>query len=226
MMRFAVSLLAVSLLALPVAARATTFTEGTDYVRVIPAQQTTVPKGKAEVMEVFSYGCPVCNAFQPVMEKLRASLPPNAQVVFLPASFNNTAEDWPVFQRAFFAAQLLGIAERAHQAMYDAVWKTGELGTVVPGANRLKEHQPTLEEVARFYARVGGVTEQQFLAMANSFGVDSKIRAADAQIIAMHVEGTPSLIINGKYRVTRDWRASSDTLIELVKYLIAKDGGT
>src|SRR5262249_2606348 len=133
MMRFAVSLLAVSVLALPVAARATTFTEGTDYVRVIPAQQTTVPKGKAEVMEVFSYGCPVSNAFQPVMENLRASLPPNAQVVFLPASFNNTAEDWPVFQRAFFAAQLLGIAERAHQAMYDAVWKTGELGTVVPG---------------------------------------------------------------------------------------------
>jgi len=223
MMRFAVFLLALSVLALPAGAQATKFAEGTDYVRVLPPQQTTVPKGKSEVMEVFSYGCPVCNTFQPIMEKVRVSLPPNAQVVYLPASFNNTAEDWPVFQRAFFAAQLLGIAERTHQAMYDAVWKTGELGTTVPGANRLKERQPSIEDVARFYARVGGVPAQQFLAMANSFAVDSKIRAADAQITAMHVEGTPSLIVNGKWRVTRDWRGSSDTLIELLKYLLAKD---
>jgi thiol:disulfide interchange protein DsbA len=223
MMRFAASLLAISVLALPAVVRATTFAEGTDYVRVLPAQQTTVPKGKAEVMEVFSYGCPVCNAFQPVMEKLRVSLPPNAQVVYLPASFNNTSEDWPTFQRAFFAAQFLGIAERTHQAMYDAVWKTGELATIVPGTNKLKERQPSIDEVARFYARVAAVNAQQFVAMANSFGVDSKMRAADAQILAMHVEGTPSIIINGKYRVTRDWRAGSDQLIELVKFLIAKD---
>ena len=31
-----------------------------------------------------------------------------------------------MFQRAYLAAQSLGIAERTHQAMFDAVWKTGE----------------------------------------------------------------------------------------------------
>jgi thiol:disulfide interchange protein DsbA len=158
-----------------------------------------------------------------MVEKLRHSLPPNAQLVYLPASFNNTAEDWPVFQRAFFAAQFLGVAERSHQAMFDAVWKTGELATSDYSTNRLKEKQPTIEQVANFYARVAGVDPQKFLAMANSFGVDAKMRAADAQIIAMHVSGTPTMIVNGKYRVTRDWRQSSDQFIELIKYLIAKD---
>lgn len=225
MMRFAASLLAVAVLAVPVGARATTFTEGTDYVLVTPAQQTTVPKGKAEVMEVFSYGCPVCNAFQPIMDKVRVTLPANAQLVFLPASFNNTSEDWPMFQRAFFAAQALGIAERTHEAMFDAVWKTGELGITVPGGNRLKQPLPSIADAARFYNRVAGVSPEQFLAMANSFGIDSKIRAADAQILAMHVDATPTLIVNGRYRVIRDELQNNDQLIELVKYLVAKESG-
>ena len=51
------------------------------------------------------------------------------------------------------------------------------------------------------------------------------MRAADAQIIAMHVSGTPTLIVNGKYRVTRDWRSNFDQFIELIKFLVAKDSG-
>lgn len=131
-----------------------------------------------------------------------------------------------MFQRAFFAAQMLGIADRTHQAMYDAVWKTGELATVDPSSHRLKDPQPTIEAAARFYQRVAGTPAQQFLAMANSFGVDSKIRAADAQILAMHVESTPTLIVNGKYRVMRESVATNQELVDLVRYLVAKESGS
>ena len=224
MTRLIAALLALAALLQPPAAPGATWSEGVQYVRLAPPQQTTVPSGKAEVMEVFSYGCPACNAFQPVMEKLRRSLPANAQLVYLPAAFN-PAEDWPMFQRAFLAAQALGIAERTHQAMFDAVWKTGELGIMAPGSNRLKEPLPSIADAARFYARVAGVDPQKFLSMANSFGVDSKIRAADAQILAMHVDATPTLIVNGKYRVIRDSLQTNDQLIELVKYQVAKESG-
>jgi thiol:disulfide interchange protein DsbA len=224
MIRFACSLLAVALLMLPPGVRAATWSEGTHYVRLAPPQQTTVPAGKVEVMEVFSYACPACNAFEPVMEKLRHALPPNAQLTFLPAAFN-PAEDWPMFQRAYLAAQALGIAERTHQAMFDAVWKTGELAVVNPSTNRLKDPLPSIADAARFYARVAGVNPQQFIAMANSFGIDSKIRAADAQVLAMHVDSTPTLIVNGKYRVLRDSVTGNDQLIELVKYLVARESG-
>src|SRR5436305_14365117 len=46
--------------------------EGTNYFAVNPPQPTTVPAGKVEVMEVFSYACPACNAFQPIMKQLKA----------------------------------------------------------------------------------------------------------------------------------------------------------
>ena len=217
-------LLPLAIFTLAAGARAATWTEGVQYARITPAQQITVPAGKVEVLEVFSYGCPACNAFQPTMDKLRHALPANAQLAFLPAAFN-PAEDWPMFQRAFLAAQALGIAERTHQAMYDAVWKSGELGIIVPGTNRLKSPLPSIADAASFYARVAGINPQQFLAMANSFGIDSKMRAADAQIVAMHVDSTPTLIVNGKYRVIRDELKNNDELIELVRYLVAKEGG-
>jgi thiol:disulfide interchange protein DsbA len=231
MIRFTLSLLATAIVMLPPAARAApttpaapaaTWTEGVQYVRLTPPQQTTVPSGKVEVMEVFSYACPACNAFQPVMEKLHHVLPPNAQLAFLPAAFN-PQEDWPMFQRAFFAAQALGIAERTHQAMFDAVWKTGELAIATPGSNRLKDPLPSIADAAHVYARLTGIDPQKFLAMANSFGVDSKIRAADAQILAMRVDSTPTLIVNGKYRVIRDSLQNNDQLLELVKYLVGRE---
>ena len=68
-------------------AQAQAWAAGVHYA-VIPTQRTNVPAGKVEVMEVFSYGCPACNSFRPVMKKIKAALPPNAQLTYLPASWN------------------------------------------------------------------------------------------------------------------------------------------
>jgi thiol:disulfide interchange protein DsbA len=199
-----------------------TWSEGTNYVLLPQAQHTSVPTGKVEVMEVFSYGCSGCNSFQRVVEKLRHSLPSNAQMVFLPASFR-TEEDWPTLQRAYFAAQSIGIAERTHQAMFDAVWKTGELAISDPVTHRLKSPQPTLEDAARCYGRIAGINPETFLSAAHSFGVEVKIAAADAQVAAMQVPSTPCIVVNGKYRLDLDSVRSTDEIIDLVRYLVAKE---
>lgn len=196
--------------------------EGTDYVRVHPIQPTTVPAGKVEVLEVFSYACPACNQFQRVIEELEKQLPANAQLAFLHASFK-PEESWPVFQRAYFAAQSLGIAEKTHQGIYDAIWKTGELGIVDPNGGGLKRQQPTLNDVAKYYERLTGVKQAAFLAAANSSSTDAKMRLADAQIEAMRVPGTPCIVINGKYRVNLDSVRSVEGLIDMVKFLVAQE---
>jgi thiol:disulfide interchange protein DsbA len=201
---------------------AQTWTEGVHYFTVNPPQRTNVPAGKVEVMEVFSYACPACNAFQPVMKQLKYSLPANAQIVYLPASFIPT-EDWPVFQRAFFAADALGIVGKTHDAMFDAVWNTGELAVSDPITHQLKKPLPSIEDIARFYARTAGVPADKFLATAKSFGVDTKMKMADAQIGAMQALSTPTIIVNGKYRLTMQNVRSTDELINLVKYLVAKE---
>jgi protein dithiol oxidoreductase (disulfide-forming) len=211
--------LLAALVALPAAADPS-FAEGRDYFTLAQPQRTSVTPGKIEVLEVFSYGCPACNAFQPTMEQLKKNLPSNAQLAFLPAAFNK-AEDWPMLQRAFFAAQALGIAERTHQQMFDAVWKTGELATF-DKERHLKSPQPTIEQAARAYERWTGVKAADFLAMANSFTVDGKMRAADEQIVTMQVPSTPCIIVNGRYRVGEDANTLA-RLVPLVRFLVAKD---
>ena len=207
----------------PPARAAARWVEGTNYVLLHPAQPTAVPAGKVEVMEVFSYGCPFCNKFQPVMQALERSLPPDARMVFLPAAFH-PEEDWPMFQQAFFAAQSLGIARRTQQAMFDAVWKTGQLAVDNPATEEPVHPLPSLEDAARYYSKLTGVSVPKFLAAARSFGVMMKVRQANAQIMAMQVPGTPCLIVDGKYRIRKSSMRSPDEVISLVKYLVAKAG--
>jgi len=71
------TLIAASVLALGLAtstSNAATYEAGKQYDVLPQAQRTNVAPGKVEVMEVFSYGCPACNQFQPTMKQLKAAL--------------------------------------------------------------------------------------------------------------------------------------------------------
>jgi thiol:disulfide interchange protein DsbA len=221
MTRLSTILVSTVLVALGTAAQADDWVAGKNYSVLPQAQRTNVAPGKIELMEVFSYGCPACNQFRAVMKKLQTSLPANVQMVYLPASWH-PEENWPLMQRAYFAAQALGVADKSHDAVYDAVWTSGELGVTEPDSHRLKSQLPTIDDVAKVYQRVAGVKPVDFVAASKSFGVDLKMRQADNQITAMRVSGTPTLVVNGKYRVNNEG-LSPNQIIELVKYLVAKE---
>ena len=216
------TLLALATLFVASQALAANWEAGKHYSVLPQAQRTNVPAGKVEVMEVFSYGCPACNSFQPAMKKLKASLPANAQLVYLPASWNK-AENWPLFQRAYLTAVSLGVADKAHDEMFNAIWTTGELGLFEPDGRRLKRTLPSIEDAAKFYQRVTGVKAADFVNASKSFSVDTKMRQADAQIVAMRVASTPTLVVNGKYRINNEAVYTPNDIIELVKFLVAKE---
>jgi len=203
-------------------ARSADWVAGKHFSVLPQAQRTTVPPGKVEVMEVFSYGCPACNNFRPTMKKLKGALPANAQLTYLPAAWN-TAENWPTFQRAYLTAQSLGVAEKAHDAMFEAIWTTGELGIIDNASQRIKSRLPSIEDMGRFYQRVAGVKAADFVNASKSFSVDLKMRQADTQIVAMQVSGTPTLVVAGKYRINNEAFKSNDEIIDAVKFLVAKE---
>ncbi len=201
---------------------APTWTEGVNYFLIDPVRPTSMPAGKIEVTEVFSYACPACNLFVPTMHKLKASLPPNAVLDFLPASFN-PSEDWPMFQLAYFTAQTLGVADQTHDAMFNAVWQGGDLAVIDPATRGIKSPLPTIEDAAKFYKAQAGVPIDKFLATAKSFTVDNKVRAAEETIKRYRVDRTPTIVVNGKYRLHTESAGGNDQLVELVKWLVAKE---
>lgn len=192
---------------------------GENYFVIEPPQPTD--SDAIEVIEVFSYACPACNTFRPIADKIRDALPEGATWGYLPASFR-TDEDWPVFQRAFLTARALGLVDKTHNDVFDAIWAGGPLAILDMATRRPKDPMPTIEDVAAFYAKYG-VSAEDFVATANSFAINTQMKRADARIKAYGVDSTPSVVVNGKYRITGQSAGSWDKLQEVVMYLVAKE---
>ncbi len=196
--------------------------EGKNYFTIEPAQPTGIPD-KIVVTEAFSYACPACNAFHTTADQLAQSLPSNAVMTYLPVSFRPD-ENFPLFQRAYFAAKALGVADKTYDAMFDAIWKSGELASddLTTGRPKPQSAWPTIDDVAKFYAKYG-VDPKQFVAVANSFSINTQMKRADDMVKAYGVDSTPTIIVNGKYRFTASDAGGYAQSIELTKWLIAKE---
>jgi protein dithiol oxidoreductase (disulfide-forming) len=196
--------------------------EGKNYFTIDPAQPTGVPD-KIVVTEAFSYACPACNAFHTTADQLAQALPSNAVMTYLPVSFRPD-ENFPLFQRAYFAAKALGVADKTYDAMFDAVWKSGELASddLTTGRPKPQSAWPTIDDVAKFYAKYG-VDPKEFVAVANSFSINTQMKRADDMVKAYGVEGTPTIIVNGKYRFTPGDAGGYPQSIELTKWLVSKE---
>ena len=105
---------------------------------------------------------------------------------YLPAAFRSD-EDWPAFQRAFFAAQALGLVDKTHNAMFDAVWKEARSRSPIRSRTRSSTRCRRSRTSRKFYAKYG-VNAEDFVGTANSFAVNAKMKRADAQIKAYGVD--------------------------------------
>ncbi len=160
------------------------YTEGVEYVTLPGPHQRYSTDGKVEVAEVFSYGCVHCAKVAPIAETLRKQLPPGVKFQLVPGAFN---AEWLPFARAYYAANKLGVVERTHLQLFVA---------------KFGENYPlnSMDELADFYAREG-VHRAEFMRIATSPEATAKMQSDLALIRQWQVDGTPSIVVNGKYRV-------------------------
>jgi len=194
------------------------FQEGTHY-HVVPAPQAsgTVPAGRIEVAEVFSYLCIHCYQAQELVKEIESALPADAAMAYVHAGFNS---GWKTFQLGHVTAQLLGIAERNHKRMFTGIWETAEVPVFDPATGQARRTPPTLEDLARFYAKEGGVTEAEFLKKARSAEGQKAQAHADELVKAWAVGGTPTFVVAGRYRIESSAVGTLDEMKQLVTYLV------
>jgi protein dithiol oxidoreductase (disulfide-forming) len=200
----------VLLVLLPFAALAATPqaapVEGTDYEVIQGGAPFAPVKGKVEVVEVFGYTCVHCAHFQP---KVSAWARKNANAVnFIPmaAPFGGS---WQPYAQAYYAAQVLGVVEKSHDAMFLALHTDGTLP--------LRNASPG--EIAPFYARYG-VDPARFQAAYDGPDVARRVENASQFIRRSGVEGTPTLVIAGKYRVIGH---DFDDVLRIADQLVARE---
>ena len=180
---------------------------GTDYeVLSVPQPTWNAADGKVEVVEVFSYMCHVCAEVQPTVDQYKPHLPADARWSYVPAAFGGP---WDQAARAYFASEAMGIADSTHSRVFPAIFV------------QQKIQKGTAEEFADLYASFGA-DRARFLDTMSSFGVTAKFNRAKQFALRTGVTGTPTIIVNGKYRVTNTRDRGIRGMLATVDYLIAR----
>ena len=195
------------LLLFPLLAQAASFEEGRNYQRIVPAQPTEAKPGKIEVVELFWYGCPHCYRFQPYMERWLKDKPADVEYRRMPAILG---ENWALLAKAFYTAEALGVADRIHRPLFDAI-------------HAQKRRMDNEARIRDFFVEQG-VSKGDFDKTFNSFWVDTKVRGAREMSRRYQAQATPSVVINGKYILNPDNSDGNfNTMIKIMDYLIDKE---
>jgi thiol:disulfide interchange protein DsbA len=177
------TLLALALAVLSVPAFATV-TVGTDY-RVIDPPQHTDSSGKIEVIEFFSYGCPHCYEFNPMISAWVAKLPKDVVFKRVATGLGRTA--WTNLAKTYYALEATGNLTRLDAPLFHAIHE---------------EHKPLFDEAAiSGWMGQHGVDTVKFNTAFESFGVNTKLNQAEEMIENYKVDGVPSLAVDGKYLI-------------------------
>lgn len=191
----------------PALAQGSSYQEGLHYFKIDQASAAS-PDGKIELIEAFSYMCPHCNTFEPYITKWLERKPENVKFKRVPVIFGRRS--WELYARAYVTAEMIGIAEEAHAPLMDALWKD-------------KKIMRNIEEIAEFYADFG-VAPEEFVGTSRSFAVDARMRKDQRMTQDYGVNGTPSLIVNGKYLIKAgDAVQNFETMLKILDSLIAQE---
>ncbi len=185
-------------------AHAADYVAGKDYIELPTAVKTSDPT-RVEVTEMFGYPCPHCNSFEPLLstwEKKQDDI--NFQRV--PVVFGRS---WEAPARAYYTAELLDKVDETHQAMFDAI-------------HIQRKRLNSVEAMANFYASLG-VDKEKFEKTYNSFAVNMKLNQGDSKVRSYQVDGVPSMVVNGKYRVTAGTAGGQANMLDVVDFLVAKE---
>lgn len=159
--------------------------ENVDYALIPNGQPLQPLDGKVEVVEVFAYWCGHCFAFEPSIEAWKAKQP--ADVRFTPIPLSGGAND--NMARVFYAAESTGMLDKVHGTMFKAIHQDRALP---PNAGP--------EEITAYLSKQG-VDGKALGDAMNSFAMTARLASGFQFAQRSGVEGTPTLIVNGKYRV-------------------------
>ncbi len=157
---------------------------GLGYTLINPPQPVSTGT-KIEVLEFFFYGCGHCFKLHPLLSALEKKMPKDVELVYVPTIFSNTMEP---MARTFYALELIGQRNKLHDALFNA-WHVDNID--------LSDEARIAEFVSK-----RGVDRKKFGDAYNAFAIQSKVTRSRQMAQSYDIRGVPTLIVDGKYRIT------------------------
>ena len=183
------------------------YQEGTHYLKVNNAEKPNTDAGKVQVAEVFSYSCGHCFRFDPTVEKWKADdMADNIEFVRVPTALGNPQN--LMHSRAYYTAEILDVLPQVHEAIFKAIHVN-------------KKSLYTEGQIAELFADAG-IDKETFTQTFNSFGVDSRVKRAEATARQWGVRSVPTVVVDGTYWVNGRTAGSNSKALEVANFLAAR----
>lgn len=186
-------------------AQAEEFVAGRHY-EILDSPSVTRDPYKVEVVEVFWFGCNHCYALESYILPWKKTLPKDVDYWKSHATWNPTLK---IHARLFYSAKALGIEDKIVPGAFTAIQREGRFLT---GNSELE-----------YFFKGFGVEKEKYLSVSNSFGVNNAVKQADNRMRQWTITGVPTLIVNGKYKVSGTREVGTDRLLDVVDFLIEKE---
>jgi protein dithiol oxidoreductase (disulfide-forming) len=179
---------------------------GFEYMQTQQVIPTENP-AKIEVVELFWYGCPHCYQLEPRLVAWVKKLPVDVVFRRVPGI---ARPDWTAGGRAFYAMEALGVAEKLHAPLFDAIHKQH---SVKPNDDAA---------LIDWITKQSGLDRKKVEEAYNSFSVNTKVMRATQLFRASGATGVPALIIDGKYLTSSSLAGGNEEALKVADYLIEK----
>jgi thiol:disulfide interchange protein DsbA len=168
---------------LPQAHAVELYQAGHDYY-VLESRQPVETGDKVELREFFHYACPHCYKLETPLNAYVKNLPANARFV-------RTAAAWgKALSQAFHTFEEMGITEKAHSALFDAI-------------HAQKQNIQDEVEIANVLAK-HGMNKAKFLQVYGSPEVQARFERSKELQMSAGIQGVPVILVDGKYIVASD----------------------
>jgi protein dithiol oxidoreductase (disulfide-forming) len=168
---------------------------------------TTDNPSKIEVVELFWYGCIHCYQLEPQLHAWVKKLPDDVVFKRVPGL---PRPDWAPMAKAYYAMETLGVLDKLHGKLFDAIHKSRTL-------------KPTDEAAAiDWVTKEGGLDKKKVQEAFNSFTTNTKLNRAAQVFRDSGATGVPALIINGKYVTSSSMAGGNVQVLKVADHLIAK----
>ena len=202
---FQIFLLALLSVFTSAAIAADTFEAGKQYEIIANTTDTPNQKGKT-VTEFFSYSCPACYQFEPSIEAWLAKKPKDVQFDRVPVVFNPT---WEPYAKAYYTAQSLGILNKINLPLFKAIHLNGRDLT-------------NNDAMAAFFAE-HGVSAKDFASVYDfAPGMAPRLHKGNMLLSTYGVANVPTVVVNGRYRVSRALVKTDQEFIQVIDFLLKK----
>jgi len=197
------------LLLLPLSALAAE--EGFEYQAISPpvALSQGDADGKVEVIEMFFYGCPHCFRAEPMVDKWLKTKPEFVNFQRMPAIFRDS---WEPLARAFYVAKALGVLERIHEPLFNAI--------------HIKRKKTYSKEAIRAFFVSQGISAADFDKTYNSFQVANQIARARDLGKRFKIQGVPSFVVDGQWRTNGTMAGGLENIPDVLNTLIRRQAAS